>query len=421
MKTRLLSLLVCLAGIQVSAQQANIIGQLYYKTADRTITIYYIIENTASTGYPTQIIGNRAGILFNPAVLSLDSTELWSYNGTDTTTGLNASDYYTSFGVDENMDGGSKTATIQTTGGSKTVAFRRYTRSTSQCANLFLISSGAQKIFLTAHFTLLPGIDPVTYNLDQPNYGFGTSQFIAEFVKSENPNFTNAYKEIGVIYNSVSNSLYQPYDVSGSKCIQSNMQVNPITVGTAAFEGPYTGILPVNFTSFGAQVSTSGTQLRWSISSAENAARFVVERSIGDGDFQAIAYLDQNGGNDYFYLDQNAGNTGCQYRILLVNHDGSVVYSVVQTIQSKNPLSGILHIGPNPGRDYFSITTGNTGSTVLHVRLYDLNGRMVKEIARYEVGNPIAIGQMPDGLYLVQAVDIAGGMRISGRLLKRGQ
>ncbi len=111
-------------------------------------------------------------------------------------------------------------------------------------------------------------------------------------------------------------------------------------------------IIPVELTSFTANISNGNVVLNWVTATETNNKGFEVQRSNG-GEYQTLSFVNGNGTStqqhSYTYSDKNVANGEYSYRLRQVDFDGSSEYSPVAEISIDNPIEfGLAQNYPNP-------------------------------------------------------------------------
>lgn len=94
----------------------------------------------------------------------------------------------------------------------------------------------------------------------------------------------------------------------------------------------YAGVELISFT---AKSQNGNVILNWQTATETNLKNFVVERKSVDGNFFEIAVVEPKSDRNYQYIDQSAFKTldaVYSYRLKIVDNDGSVSYSGVQSV-----------------------------------------------------------------------------------------
>ncbi len=161
--------------------------------------------------------------------------------------------------------------------------------------------------------------------------------------------------------------------------------------------------LPVKLKEFKAQVYGHKVELNWTTLSESGTKYFVVEKSRG-ADFQPVDTIKATGQSaeqkDYKGYDNSPSNGTANYRIRIVNNNGSVQYSqVVPVFFEKN---GVISLYPNPSSG--SVTMLHPTATVGdRVQVFDSAGRQVlhQDIVKGKTFTVLAMQSLPKGVYHV--------------------
>ncbi len=166
--------------------------------------------------------------------------------------------------------------------------------------------------------------------------------------------------------------------------------------------------LPVDLLSFEATGTKNAIQLDWKTADEFNNEGFEIERRTeNERDFTSIgevpATADPQAVNQYEFLDKNV-RPGIQYyyRLRQNDFDGQFEYSDIRTARIESTNSG-MQVYPSPVRNelFGLLNTGFGMETEL--RLYDLNGRIIKE--QVASGNEFIMDMsgLPAGVYVLKA------------------
>lgn len=178
-------------------------------------------------------------------------------------------------------------------------------------------------------------------------------------------------------------------------------------------------ILPVTLASFTATTKDCGVSLNWKVESASNFSHFIVERSVGGGNYVAVrkVWYEYNRAN-YNYQDAETGNGKWSYRLKLVDIDGQFSYSKVVFADVKCAVTkNSLKIYPNPASGIVYI---NSSKPVKTVMVYTLTGNQVlrKDYAQNAASVvTLPVSNLVTGVYLVQVIAQDGTSQAS-RLVK---
>lgn len=178
-------------------------------------------------------------------------------------------------------------------------------------------------------------------------------------------------------------------------------------------------ILPVTLASFTATTKDCGVSLNWKVESASNFSHFIVERSVGGGNYVAVrkVWYEYNRVN-YNHQDAETGNGKWSYRLKLVDIDGQFSYSKVVFADVKCAVTkNSLKIYPNPASGIVYI---NSSKPVKTVMVYTLTGGQAlrKDYAQNAASVvTLPVSNLVTGVYLVQVIAQDGTSQAS-RLVK---
>ncbi|MBD2768007.1 T9SS type A sorting domain-containing protein [Hymenobacter sp. BT664] len=177
--------------------------------------------------------------------------------------------------------------------------------------------------------------------------------------------------------------------------------------------------LPVTLTAFTAERQGRGARLRWTTASEQNSAFFVVERSPDGRTFARVGQVAARGHStqavNYEFTDPEPANVGAQvlyYRLRQEDFDGTATYSPVRTITV--PSDGGVALSPNPAQGAQDVQL--TGAAPLvPVTVVDAVGRVrltARTDAQGQAVLPLAAGQLPAGIYVVRAGQLAVKLQV---------
>ena len=169
--------------------------------------------------------------------------------------------------------------------------------------------------------------------------------------------------------------------------------------------------LPVNLTYFNAKrPSGSSVTLTWQTAQELNSSGFEIQRQIGDGEWEVIAFVNSkavNGNSNspltYSYVDNNSANAVTRYRLRAVDLDGSSKFSEIRSVRGEGQASRII-LYPNPSSDgkvkvVFEDMTGTRD-----VSLTDMSGRLIKQWQGV-ANNNLEINNLTPGYYSLRVIN----------------
>ncbi len=202
--------------------------------------------------------------------------------------------------------------------------------------------------------------------------------------------------------------------------------VNTVLTGTFDAQGMTNPVLPVELTSFSAEVDGEGVMLRWHTAAEQNNCGFEVQRSThpADAAWETIGFVQGGGttteGRDYQHRDAPQP-AGAWYRLLQKDCDGTVSTSRVVHATGTRPSGLLLHpMAPNPVAGASAVSFTLPDSRPVVVTVFDMLGQRRLRVdcgvlaAGYH-SRLLALDKLPAGQYqcLVEAGDDVKAGRFS--------
>lgn len=163
--------------------------------------------------------------------------------------------------------------------------------------------------------------------------------------------------------------------------------------------------LPVELISFEAEYTDLQTNIIWTIAKKEKFKYFVLEKNILDN-WSTLATIlpesSQNGFQNFAYVDLNPGKGSIQYRLKLVDEDGSYKYSNTISIETEITTNDIIAF-PIPANNTLNIS----GLVVKgsEIRLLNTMGQILDlPIQKEDHIFTIDISQLPEAVYFYQVL-----------------
>ncbi len=186
--------------------------------------------------------------------------------------------------------------------------------------------------------------------------------------------------------------------------------------------GPYMGAdegataLPVELSSFSASVKNNFVQLAWKTTTEVNSASFQVQRKSERTDWtkigEVIAAGNSNSPKDYSFSDKNLASGKYQYRLKMIDADGSYQFSNTAEAEISLPTEFSLSQNyPNPFNPTTVINYSIPFDTDVRLDIYSVNGELVRSLVNETQST---------GSYNVQfdASDLASGTYIYRMIAK---
>jgi len=146
-------------------------------------------------------------------------------------------------------------------------------------------------------------------------------------------------------------------------------------------------LLATNLLSFTGKKEGYDAKLQWVIDNAFDYHSFELERSSDAVNFTSVATLkavDNFGKLNFLHTDYNMPYGSLYYRLKVKQLNGSFIYSKIIAIENLKRTSSIV-ITPNPAQEFVNILWNEKASVKVNARLFDVNGRLVKNIFRQAI------------------------------------
>jgi hypothetical protein len=418
----LLLLVILLTLTSVKAQQASVMGNCFYNNTNGRVVVRIALRNNTGSSTNFELAAIRFAYQYNAAVLTYDGFHSFLYNGSDTNSGLN--DPLTinnTFQPELNSptSQGTRTATIST-GGTKVMTREYFNRSTSSCANVWVVPSETYLVAFDIYFKFKPGYTPEMYNLNTPGYGFGTSNFIAEFLSGHTADLSDSKKEIAVVFVLTGQQPEQPFDMSD--CKNGNLNSVALNQSNINFISPIDGVLSGRIEKEQLIRNNGRARLEWTTCNNELMQSFDIQRKIGDGHFQTVGTIDgslQPGTCNYEFTDNEPSPAGAQlfYRIVARSNDGSLLMGKVLRMHNAAG-NQLLRLYPNPVVSQLWLDVPLTSRGYL-LRILDATGKTVYQGRIVNQQTILQVESWPKGIYYAEAVDVAGGDRYRSQFIRQ--
>ena len=144
-------------------------------------------------------------------------------------------------------------------------------------------------------------------------------------------------------------------------------------------------VLPARFRSFSGiyNANEKKAELQWSVQNNSSVRSFVIEANIDGGGFADAGMIAANNNlkdeaTYNFNYDIPLGTSSfVEFRIRMINRDGSYSYSRILRINAKPPVKAGITIAPNPVRGKFQMTITSSSDMQGKIIFLDMQGRQV--------------------------------------------
>lgn len=176
-------------------------------------------------------------------------------------------------------------------------------------------------------------------------------------------------------------------------------RIDAIKISTDWFDATF----PVTLKSFTASLLNNAANLKWVTTDEINMKEYVIERKTGNSSYYTIASVAAKnlpGENTYTYLDNNMLSGTNMYRLKMVDKDGTITYSSVQSLLSKAVQQLIIKGNPVQNRLILQHTLAATGATI---SIVNSNGITIwrQQISTGAIETTINTSQLAAGIYHV--------------------
>lgn len=178
--------------------------------------------------------------------------------------------------------------------------------------------------------------------------------------------------------------------------------------------------LPVTLANFNAAQRSNKVNLTWETLFELNNDGFEIERRVGSGAYQKIAFVDSKapGGNgdafSYSFEDaENLPKGVTYYRLRQVDLDGHATYSEIKAVRTGNGTI-ILSVYPNPSRGTTNVALPS-GVGTYDVSVDDFTGKSVQRFSGLTSSN-LQLNNLKPGMYMLRVSIRATGETITERI-----
>lgn len=148
--------------------------------------------------------------------------------------------------------------------------------------------------------------------------------------------------------------------------------------------------VPVELSSFAAQVAGSKVTLSWSTATESNNRGFEIERKAVDGEFRTIGFIDGKGttteAQKYSFIDENVSEMKYVYRLKQIDLDGTFSYSQEVEVDVVLPKSFSLEQNfPNPFNPVTTIRFNIPAESNVTLKIFNTLGEEVATLLNNEM------------------------------------
>ena len=202
---------------------------------------------------------------------------------------------------------------------------------------------------------------------------------------------------------------------------------NPATTGdnacaTATVTANFAVVsLPVSLINYSAVRNASQIILKWTTTYESNNKGFEIQRSIGNSNYETIAFVDSkakdgsSGVNlNYEFRDNNNTQQTSMYRLVQVDFDGARKMHGIKVVGGTSGAVKLL-VYPNPSPNG-QVTVGFGNVSEKDITVVNLQGKLVKIWNSFKSDNLVISGLKP-GMYMLQIFDKVSGEKRAEKII----
>lgn len=231
-------------------------------------------------------------------------------------------------------------------------------------------------------------------NASHPNFLGTPVDYITRYwtinqngISSFSCDVTVNYLDADVVGSNESNIAFWKYDGGWSNpTLPSTDIINNKMTGTVSsfsdFTGSDNGALPVELSTFAVSVTKNTALLKWTTTSEINSSLFEVQRKSEGSEWkkvgEVIAAGNSNSPKEYSFTDRNLYSAKYQYRLKMIDADGSCKYSSIVDVEIQLPKEyAISQNYPNPFNPSTRIDYQLPYDSRVTIELYGITGEKI--------------------------------------------
>lgn len=278
----------------------------------------------------------------------------------------------------------------------------------------------------TSSTTALAG-DYNVYLDNPPLNSFGPEDYQTDADVALDPVASGSFT--GLTTGAPKNYINQTY-IGGNVAVEANkslwVEVKITTPGVQAnaivqLIGNNCSPLPVKLKNFNASKKVGKVAVTWETEEELNSDGFEIQRRIGNGKYETIAFVDSkapngNGSNySYSYDDaENLPNGVAYYRLRQIDFDGKSMYSDIKAVRS-NSRAFVVSVYPNPSRGTTNVAIPEGVGTV-DASLEDFTGKLIQRWNSLNTRN-LQLTNLKPGIYMLRITVRETGDQVVERIL----
>jgi photosystem II stability/assembly factor-like uncharacterized protein len=207
------------------------------------------------------------------------------------------------------------------------------------------------------------------------------------------------------------NGLPQASMILDLSIVRSSNRIRAVTHGNGVYEAAIDITVPVELTSFIAEVHGEKVILKWSTATETNNNGFEIQRSFDGKSFAAVGFVTGHGTstepNNYSYIDEDQSGK-VYYRLKQLDYNGTYSYSNIIYVDAIRLNDFVLEQNfPNPFNPSTTIQFKIPVESFVALKIYDVQGKEISTLIN-EMKQPDSYsfefkpGNLSSGVYFYQ-------------------
>jgi len=164
------------------------------------------------------------------------------------------------------------------------------------------------------------------------------------------------------------------------------------------------GPLPVSLSAFNARRVKNNVEVSWTADLEENLDYYEIQSAVVGQEFATVGTVDAGGTYTFIHTTPRKGTI--QYRLKIVDLDGSFSYSEVRTLRGQGSIAD-FKVFPNPSNGEAKVAISDITED-MDVQVLDNAGRVIKSLSMRNTSQ-VNINGLQKGMYMVRIINKVTG------------
>ena len=197
--------------------------------------------------------------------------------------------------------------------------------------------------------------------------------------------------------------------VTAATTILENAEYTSFTASFTGFSLFFIGndavVLPIYYNDFSGIRNNSINKLSWK-STGAGITKFEVERSMDGVAFSGIGAVNYSASSSNYNFADNFNYTGrAYYRLKMYLPDGSYSYSYIISLNADK--SEPIRVYPSPAKSDVVVSINDNALINTYISIIDIKGAVVKKVLLKSLQQPVALNDLPAGMYFFRFINNA--------------